>query len=203
MIDLYISLNFHFHHLISSSPVHRFGWRKAMALGNYPWQSTKPGRSRVFDWVYCLETQWWLRGWDGEDGWCGEKLVEILWAVFEGKYGEMLHMAEGLLCPLKKQCLQLVFLRLVVLMRCESCTIIWRYLNNPWTYGFSLHMCHILQHAATDVLPPVMATLTSLTGPMSRGHGILPFLQRREMVPLHWHWHIKTLWWKFEKMWLW
>lgn len=25
----------------------------AMALGNYPWQSTKPGRSRVFDWVYC------------------------------------------------------------------------------------------------------------------------------------------------------
>ncbi|CAK8994275.1 unnamed protein product [Durusdinium trenchii] len=25
----------------------------AMALGNYPWQSTKPGRSRVFDWVSC------------------------------------------------------------------------------------------------------------------------------------------------------
>ena len=24
-----------------------------MALGNYPWQSTKPGRSRIFDWVFC------------------------------------------------------------------------------------------------------------------------------------------------------
>ena len=30
-----------------------FGSPKAMASGNYPWQSTKPGRSRVFDWVYC------------------------------------------------------------------------------------------------------------------------------------------------------
>ncbi|CAE7222820.1 hunk [Symbiodinium pilosum] len=25
----------------------------AMAVGNYPWQSTKPGRSRIFDWVSC------------------------------------------------------------------------------------------------------------------------------------------------------
>ena len=30
---------------------------KAMALGNYPWQSTKPGRSRVFDWISCVESQ--------------------------------------------------------------------------------------------------------------------------------------------------
>lgn len=30
---------------------------EAMALGNYPWQATKPGRSRVFDWVYCWAPQ--------------------------------------------------------------------------------------------------------------------------------------------------
>jgi hypothetical protein len=30
---------------------------KAMALGNYPWQSTKPGRSRVFDWISCVGSQ--------------------------------------------------------------------------------------------------------------------------------------------------
>ena len=55
-----------------------------------------------------------------------------------------------------------------VLMSSESCTII-------WTPGLIVFFAY--GH------PPQ----PSLTGALSRGHGILPFLQRPEMVPWHEH----------------
>lgn len=63
-----------------------------------------------------------------------------------------------------------------VLMSSESCTII-------WTPGLIVFFAY--GH------PPQ----PSLTGALSRGHGILPFLQRPEMVPWHehWHWQMKRI----------
>ena len=79
----------------------------AMAMGNYPWQSTKPGRSRIFDWVHghgvlpFLQRQeiaglpFVLIGWRCEAGYFSEELIELIAALLHIQPAQRLGLVQS------------------------------------------------------------------------------------------------------------
>lgn len=69
----------------------------AMALGNYPWQSTKPGRSRVFDWISCHGILPFLQR--REMAQCfSEDLIELMAALLQTQPAQRLGLVQSGKC---------------------------------------------------------------------------------------------------------
>ncbi|CAJ1365345.1 unnamed protein product [Effrenium voratum] len=66
----------------------------AMALGNYPWQSTKPGRSRIFDWVFCHGITTFLQRREIASFFSPE-LMEVMTALLQPRPADRLGLAKA------------------------------------------------------------------------------------------------------------
>ncbi|CAJ1394837.1 unnamed protein product [Effrenium voratum] len=66
----------------------------AMALGNYPWQSTKPGRSRIFDWVFCHGITTFLQRREIASFFSPE-LLEVMTALLQPRPADRLGLAKA------------------------------------------------------------------------------------------------------------